>query len=502
MRQVLRQEKKFLIDLTVAAQLQARLRHVLKEDAHGGPRGYRLRSLYFDTVHDRDYVEKLFGTNPRRKVRLLTYDPTSDFALLECKQKDGDNQVKRSLPCNREEAERLIAGDARWMLARPEPFAQVAPMRACVINYLRLSGAGREGRDPEAPADRRRFVKALMDDDREDQDVRLACVRYFMSRPWGPALESLLALAGEQDPTRWEYAAVAAFFILYLVGYATFLFLSVSVGSSILNRRKREARYRSHIARDCYVPVSLLVPAHNEGVTIVESVRSLLTLDYRLYEVIIVDDGSTDDTAQKVIEAFGLEPVERPIRQVLPTKPVTGMWMGAAGGVQLMLVRKENGGKSDALNVGINASRYPYFICMDADSMLQRDSLREIVAPVIEDDSVVAVGGLVRPANGITMEDGRVQGYSLPKRVIPAMQVLEYGRSFLSARILLDQFNGNLIISGAFGLFRKDLVIAIGGYDPATVGEDMELVTCLHVFCRGNGRPYRIRYAPDAVCWS
>lgn len=167
-----------------------------------------------------------------------------------------------------------------------------------------------------------------------------------------------------------------------------------------------------------------------------------------------------------------------------------------------MLVRKENGGKSDALNVGINASRYPYFICMDADSMLQRDSLREIVAPVIEDDSVMAVGGLVRPANGITMESGRVQGYSLPKRMIPAMQVLEYDRSFLSARILLDQFNGNLIISGAFGLFRKDLVIAIGGYDPATVGEDMELVTCLHVFCRGNGRPYRIRYAPDAVCWS
>ena len=112
------------------------------------------------------------------------------------------------------------------------------------------------------------------------------------------------------------------------------------------------------------------------------------------------------------------------------------------------------------------------------------------------------LGGLVRPANSITMEDGRVQGYSLPKRVIPAMQVLEYDRSFLSARILLDQFNGNLIISGAFGLFRKDLVISIGGYDPATVGEDMELVTCLHVFCRGNGRPYRIRYAPDAVCWS
>lgn len=295
---------------------------------------------------------------------------------------------------------------------------------------------------------------------------------------------------------------VGAFFVLYLIGYATFLFLSVSVGASVLNRRKREARYRSHIARDCYVPVSIIVPAHNEGVTIVESVKSLMTLDYKLYEVIVVDDGSEDGTPQKVIEAFGLERVDMPIRTVLETQPVRDVWMGMVGDLPLVLVRKENGGKSDALNVGINAARYPYFVCIDADSMLQRDSLREIVAPVIEDDTVVAVGGLVRPANGIKMEGGRVQSYSLPHKIIPAMQVLEYDRSFLSARILLDQFNGNLIISGAFGLFRKDLVIAMGGYDAHTVGEDMELVTRLHVFCRGNKIPYRIRYAPDAICWS
>ena len=295
---------------------------------------------------------------------------------------------------------------------------------------------------------------------------------------------------------------VGGFFVLYLIGYATFLFLSVSVGASILNQRKREARYRSHIAQDCYVPVTIIVPAHNEGVTIVESVRSLMSLDYKLYEVIVVDDGSTDDTAEKVIEAFGLELVNKPIRLVLETQPVKEVWMGWVGNLSLMLVRKENGGKSDALNVGINASRFPYFICIDADSMLQRDSLREIVEPVIEDDTVVAVGGLVRPANGIKMENGRVQSYSLPRKIVPAMQVLEYDRSFLSARILLDQFNGNLIISGAFGLFRKDLVIAMGGYDANTVGEDMELVTRMHVFCRGNEIPYRIRYAPDAICWS
>ncbi len=296
--------------------------------------------------------------------------------------------------------------------------------------------------------------------------------------------------------------AVGVFFILYLIGYATFLVLSVTVGSSLLNKQKREARYRSHIAKDCFVPVSIIVPAHNEGITVVSSVKSLLTLDYKLYEVIVVDDGSTDDTAEKLIEEFYLEHMKRPIQLKIQTEPINDVWMGEVNGIPLTLVMKENGGKSDALNAGINASRYPYFICIDADSALQRDSLREIVAPVIEDDDVIAVGGLIRPANGITLKDGRIQTYSLPRKLIPAMQVLEYDRSFLSARILLDQFNGNLIISGAFGLFRKDMVVAIGGYDPYTVGEDMELVTRLHVFCRGNEIPYRIRYAPDAICWS
>ena len=296
--------------------------------------------------------------------------------------------------------------------------------------------------------------------------------------------------------------AVGVFFIIYLIGYATFLFLSVTVGASILNRRSREAHYLSHIAPDCYVPVSIIVPAHNEGVTIVSSLRSLLALDYRLYEVVVVDDGSTDDTARKVIDTFRLERTDRPVQIRLATQSIESLWTAEVSGVRLTLVRKANGGKSDALNAGINVSRFPYFICIDADSALQRDSLREIVTPVIEDDTVVAVGGLVRPANGIALRDGRVQSYSLPKKIIPAMQVLEYDRSFLSARILLDQFNGNLIISGAFGLFRKDLVLAVGGYDPQTVGEDMELVTRLHVFCRGNDIPYRIRYAPDAICWS
>ena len=154
MRQVLRQEKKFLLDLASAARLQERLGHVLREDAHSSPRGYAIRSLYFDTAHDRDYAEKLFGTNPRRKVRLRVYDPTADLALLECKQKDGDNQVKRSLTCGRDEARRLIAGDLRWLLDRPEPFAQemyaliaINGYRPkAVVEYRRRAFVARENR--------------------------------------------------------------------------------------------------------------------------------------------------------------------------------------------------------------------------------------------------------------------------------------------------------------------------------------------------------------------
>lgn len=152
--------------------------------------------------------------------------------------------------------------------------------------------------------------------------------------------------------------------------------------------------------------------------------------------------------------------------------------------------------------MGINASRYPYFICMDADSVLQYDSLEKIVRYAIEEGNVVAVGGAVRPCNGAEIQDGRVISYHMPNQVLPCMQVLEYDRSFLAARILFDRFNGSIIISGAFGLFKKSVVIDAGGYDPTTMGEDMELVVKLHVFCREHGIPYRIRYATDAVCWT
>lgn len=304
------------------------------------------------------------------------------------------------------------------------------------------------------------------------------------------------------DMVKTFYDWVAVFFVVYLVGYSSFLFLSVAVGASELYVRKRQNKLKNFLMENYYVPVSIVVPAYNEEMTVADTVRSLLCLDYTLFEIIVVDDGSADTTSQQIIDAFDLAPMPRPIRYQIPSQPVEFIYEGRAGNVPITLIRKHNGGKADALNMGINASRYPYFICMDADSALQYDSLTKIVRPVLENDHVVAVGGAVRPGNDVVLEKGRVKRYRMPKNLLASMQVLEYDRSFLAARILFDQFNGNIIISGAFGLFRKDVVIAAGGYDSNTMGEDMELVIKLHVYCREHHIDYLIKYASDAVCWS
>ena len=305
-----------------------------------------------------------------------------------------------------------------------------------------------------------------------------------------------------RDFIQFFLLCVEAFFILYMVGYASFLFLSVAVGSSDLYAAKRRNLLKNELGNDYYIPVSILVPAHNEEVTIEATVRSLLSLDYKLYEIVVVDDGSTDGTTQVLREAFHMWPIDRPIQRQIPCQPETEVYESREWKVPITLVRKKNGGKADALNMGINVSHYPYFLCIDADSVLQYDSLEKIVRPVLEDPTVVAVGGAVRPCNGAEIENGRVVRYRMPRSLLACMQVLEYDRSFLASRILFDRFNGNMIISGAFGLFLKSAVIAAGGYDSTTMGEDMELAVKLHVFCRENGRPYRIRYAADAVCWT
>lgn len=307
---------------------------------------------------------------------------------------------------------------------------------------------------------------------------------------------------GTMETIKMFLDGVGVFFILYLIGYSTFLFLSVVVGSSSLYYRKQQVRLKNVLNQEYFIPVSVIVPAYNEEITVADTVRSLLALDYKLYEIIVVDDGSKDHTSQVLIDAFDMKPIRRPVRYRIGCQPLEFVYETTSQKVPVTLIRKKNGGKADALNMGINASNYPYIICMDADSVLQYDSLSKIVQPVLERGDVVAVGGTVRPSNNVELERGRVKKYRMPKSILACMQVLEYDRSFLASRILFDKFNGSLIISGAFGLFKKEVVIEAGGYDHTTMGEDMELVVKLHEYCVRNEIPYVIRYATDAICWT
>lgn len=248
-------------------------------------------------------------------------------------------------------------------------------------------------------------------------------------------------------------------------------------------------------------PVSLLVPAYNEEATIASSVRSLLQLDYPEIEIVVVNDGSTDGTLAALRAAFDLEPFPEACWRKLPTRPVRAVYRSRSI-PNLRVIDKDNGGKADALNAGINASRHPLFCAVDADSILARDSLRLVVEPFLDDPTTIATGGTVRIANGCTVSAGHLERVELPGNALALLQIVEYLRAFLFGRVGWATINAVLIVSGAFGVFRKDAVVEVGGYRADTIGEDMELIVRLHRVMRARGRPYAIHFVPDPICWT
>ena len=249
-------------------------------------------------------------------------------------------------------------------------------------------------------------------------------------------------------------------------------------------------------------PVSLVVPAYNEEAIIVSSVRSLLMLDYPDFEVVVVNDGSKDGTMAALAEAFGLEAFPEAQWRGVKAAPVRAVYHSRLH-ANLRVVDKENGGgKADAINAGINAARYPYVCVMDADCILQRDSLRLVMEPFLDDPTTVAAGGTVRIANGCSVSGGYLESVGLPRNPLALVQIVEYMRAFLFGRVGWSTVNAVLIISGAFGVFRKDVVVEAGGYRTDTIGEDMELVVRLHRLLRARGQPYRIHFVPDPICWT
>lgn len=247
--------------------------------------------------------------------------------------------------------------------------------------------------------------------------------------------------------------------------------------------------------------ISILVPAYNEADTILNSVQSLLQQEYGEYEIIVINDGSQDDTLDNLIRHFDLKMIPIHYQHQLECKTIKGVYMDLKRPGKLIVVNKENGGKADSLNAGINFSRNEYICCIDADCILEPQALKKIVRIFPRKKETIAVGGMVKAVNGCHIKDGKVVQIDLPKTFIERMQVVEYLRAFLSSRFTWNKNNGSLIISGAFGMFDKKAVLSVGGYKTG-LGEDMELVVRLQEYYRKNRIPYSISLASDAVCWT
>jgi len=294
-------------------------------------------------------------------------------------------------------------------------------------------------------------------------------------------------------------------FVYYLLSNLAYLaLLIVAIFTSAAHQRRLASIRLERVRTSPFAPpITLLVPAHNEEKIVTASVRSLLSLDYPQLEVIVINDGSTDGTLDELKRAFDLLPTDIYHLPEAPSKPVRGIYMSQIEPRLLVVDKAAGGSKADATNAGLNLASSPFVCVLDADGILERDALLRIMAPVLTDPRrVVAAGGIVRAVNGSQVEGGLLREVRLPRKPIEVIQVVEYLRAFLIGREGWAHFNMMLIISGAFGIFRTDLVRKIGGYRSSAIGEDLDLVVRLHRYLRKQKADYHISFIPDPVCWT
>ncbi|WP_027963575.1 glycosyltransferase family 2 protein [Halalkalibacillus halophilus] len=291
----------------------------------------------------------------------------------------------------------------------------------------------------------------------------------------------------------YMFIIITVYTFMYLVSYRHLR------SEKDLNRIDDQADYMEFFYSK---PVSILVPAYNEREGVIASVRSLINLRYPLFEIVVINDGSSDRTLEILSEEFELFAVEQTVKKSIPSQSIKQLYKSRIL-PNLTVVDKDNSGKADSLNVGINVCKYPYFCSVDGDSILETDALLKVMKPVINsNEDVVATGGNIRVANGCIVEQGIVKEIGLPKNPLAIMQVIEYLRAFLIGRVGLSRHNMLLIISGAFSVFQKKMVIESGGYETDTVGEDMELVVKMHRKISDENLNKRITFVSDPVCWT
>lgn len=298
-------------------------------------------------------------------------------------------------------------------------------------------------------------------------------------------------------------------FLIYgttaIISYLILAFIS-AIETIEYKRKNSDVNYKKIMSSTSSPSISIIAPAFNESLNIVENVRSLLSNHYVNYDVIIVNDGSQDNSLEKLIEVYDLIPVDYLINEIIPTMPLRkGIFKSTNPAFdKLIIVDKENGGKSDALNMGLNISTSEYVACIDVDCLLLEDALQKMIKPFLEitDKKVIAAGGVIRISNSCIVKEGKLHAINFPDKLIEQGQILEYIRAFLLGRMAWSRLNGLLVISGAFGLFDKKTALKVGGYDRNTVGEDMELVVRMRGYMEEEKIPYKVAYIPDPLCWT
>jgi len=290
-----------------------------------------------------------------------------------------------------------------------------------------------------------------------------------------------------------------AYFIGLNLAYVTMLVIA----RRQLQKRIRLLKLRTAVTRFYKedLPISIIAPAYNEEAVIIPSVQAMLSLAYPEFEVIVVCDGPQDQTVALLKEHFQLVPISPVCRKQVSSQPVEEVLI-CPFEAKLKVVVKKNGGKADALNAGINYAKYPLFCAIDTDSLIEPDALYKLVQPFLTSKRTVASGGTLRLTNGSTFERGVLKHQALPTNWPALFQIIEYLRAFIVGRLGFDAHNAMLIISGAFGLFNKEAVVKIGGYNPKSIGEDMDLIVRLHRYHQDRGLPYAIVQVPEAVCWT
>ncbi len=304
-----------------------------------------------------------------------------------------------------------------------------------------------------------------------------------------------------------KFFVLNAVFIITALIFTTYLILTIFSAVTLRKylRKNSYVDYNSIVASPLAPSLSVIAPAYNESETIINNIRTLLSLYYNNYEVVVINDGSTDDSLEKIIEAYELEKVNYYFDYRLPCERIRGVYKSKNRSFKkLTVIDKSNGGKADSLNAGLNVCRNDLVVSIDADSIMESDALLKLVKPFMEskEKPVIGAGGVIRIANSCEISDGHIQKIILPKKFLPRAQVMEYTRAFLMGRMAWSELDGLLLISGALGMFDREIVIQAGGYSTKTVGEDMELVVRIRRYMTDKGLDYDVVYIPDPLCWT